>query len=319
MKLGGPIWIYPIHNVGFVKYLIAMFKRRKTPPESRPSRAKFDRNTTANQAPKNPYLSHWNRNDYTAEATSRSQASTHSSGSHHSTKVFDANELPSSPILKGVLYAVSEELQDMDSVLFYHLPSMCKLLKCSVPTLVKFQSAIMNAGYGVSQVHCTPVGVKTNAPPHVLWDILRAWVRETNPKMVSSIEAAASKSTSEEPAAPMDTEASACGTAHPDKQERTAIKDKVLLNPSQTDVNFAPHPEIVRRFKHRKNQLHLQPSRGGDKPAKEHQRYAERVTRWAKNPKPNWGPKTRAKGNSKLQTHKRKRNRSDSRPGKRRG
>ena len=36
----------------------------------------------------------------------------------------------------------------------------------------------MNAGYQVSQFHKCPEAVKTNAPHHVLWDIMRCWIKK---------------------------------------------------------------------------------------------------------------------------------------------
>ncbi len=33
----------------------------------------------------------------------------------------------------------------------------------------------MRAGYRVSSTHCNPLGVKTDAPPGVIWDVMRCW------------------------------------------------------------------------------------------------------------------------------------------------
>jgi tRNA G26 N,N-dimethylase Trm1 len=38
-------------------------------------------------------------------------------------------------------------------------------------------SALLNAGYKVSSTHCSKEGVKTDAPSHVMWDIMKGWVR----------------------------------------------------------------------------------------------------------------------------------------------
>lgn len=45
-----------------------------------------------------------------------------------------------------------------------------------------FRSAIMNMGFQVSLTHAGPNTIKTNIPNTKLWDILRAWRRQTNPK-----------------------------------------------------------------------------------------------------------------------------------------
>ena len=75
--------------------------------------------------------------------------------------------------LHGLLTSVSEELPD--SPLYYTLPSLCHTMHCSAPPLLTFYSAIRNAGFQVSAYHKEPNAIKTNAPPDVVWDIMRAW------------------------------------------------------------------------------------------------------------------------------------------------
>lgn len=77
--------------------------------------------------------------------------------------------------LQGLLTSVSEEL---DTPLYYTLPGLCQSLRCSSPPLRAFKGAIVNAGYKVSGYHKDPNAVKTDAPGHVVWDIMRAWVEE---------------------------------------------------------------------------------------------------------------------------------------------
>lgn len=79
--------------------------------------------------------------------------------------------------LQGLLTSVSEEL---DTPLYYTLPGLCQSLRCTSPPLRAFKGALVNAGYKVSGYHKEPSAVKTDAPDHVVWDIMRAWV-EKNP------------------------------------------------------------------------------------------------------------------------------------------
>jgi tRNA (guanine26-N2/guanine27-N2)-dimethyltransferase len=79
--------------------------------------------------------------------------------------------------LEGLLTSVSEEL---DTPLYYTLPGLCLVLKCTSPPLKSFKAAIVNAGYKVSGYHKEPGAIKTDAPGHVVWDIMRAWV-DKNP------------------------------------------------------------------------------------------------------------------------------------------
>lgn len=49
------------------------------------------------------------------------------------------------------------------------------IVKCNVPPMMVFRSAILNAGYKVSYSHANKNSIKTDAPNSVIWDIVRAW------------------------------------------------------------------------------------------------------------------------------------------------
>ncbi|XP_070580611.1 tRNA (guanine(26)-N(2))-dimethyltransferase-like isoform X2 [Ptychodera flava] len=75
----------------------------------------------------------------------------------------------------GLLTVVKEEL--VDCPLYYTQSRLCSVLHCSCPSLIQFRSAILHAGYQVSSSHASPEAFKTDAPSHVIWDIMRAWVK----------------------------------------------------------------------------------------------------------------------------------------------
>ncbi|CAN7114302.1 unnamed protein product [Brassica rapa subsp. narinosa] len=75
----------------------------------------------------------------------------------------------------SVLTTISEELLDVP--LFLCLHSLSGTLKCTSPSAAMFRSAVMNAKYRVSGSHVTPLGIKTDAPMEVIWDIMRCWVK----------------------------------------------------------------------------------------------------------------------------------------------
>ncbi|KAJ9444986.1 hypothetical protein DIPPA_70116 [Diplonema papillatum] len=75
--------------------------------------------------------------------------------------------------VRALLAAARDELSDCP--LFYQLSSLCGSLHCSTIPVTSFNSALMNAGYRTSQVHCCPEGVKTDAPPEVVYDVLKKW------------------------------------------------------------------------------------------------------------------------------------------------
>ncbi|URE49389.1 tRNA methyltransferase [Musa troglodytarum] len=77
--------------------------------------------------------------------------------------------------ISAVLTTISEELHDIP--LFVSLHSLCSTLKCTSPSAVLFRSAVLNAGYRISGSHVNPLGLKTDAPMDVIWDIMRCWVK----------------------------------------------------------------------------------------------------------------------------------------------
>ncbi|XP_009762272.1 tRNA (guanine(26)-N(2))-dimethyltransferase 1-like isoform X1 [Nicotiana sylvestris] len=77
--------------------------------------------------------------------------------------------------ISAVLTTVSEELPDIP--LFLSLHNLCATLKCTSPSAVIFRSAVINAGYRISGTHVNPLGLKTDAPMDVIWDIMRCWIK----------------------------------------------------------------------------------------------------------------------------------------------
>lgn len=67
-----------------------------------------------------------------------------------------------------------QELHDVP--LFVSLHNLCGTLKCTSPSAVMFRSAVINAGYRISGSHVNPLGLKSDAPMDVIWDIMRCWV-----------------------------------------------------------------------------------------------------------------------------------------------
>jgi tRNA (guanine26-N2/guanine27-N2)-dimethyltransferase len=80
--------------------------------------------------------------------------------------------------MHGVLTAINEESECFDCPLYYHIPDLANTMHCTCPTLHLFMSALLNAGYRVSNTHCKSNSIKTDAPNEVIWDIMRAWVLE---------------------------------------------------------------------------------------------------------------------------------------------
>ncbi len=73
--------------------------------------------------------------------------------------------------LLGVLHSLVEELPS--APLYYEVSTLCSRLKASPPPLADFFSALRNAGYRASGSHASPGVVKTDAPPAVVWAVVR--------------------------------------------------------------------------------------------------------------------------------------------------
>ncbi|XP_043825653.1 tRNA (guanine(26)-N(2))-dimethyltransferase-like isoform X1 [Dromiciops gliroides] len=78
--------------------------------------------------------------------------------------------------IRGVLSMVTEELPDVP--LYYTLDQLSSTIHCNTPSLLQLRSALLHAGFRVSLSHACKNAVKTDAPPSVLWDIMRCWEKE---------------------------------------------------------------------------------------------------------------------------------------------
>jgi tRNA (guanine26-N2/guanine27-N2)-dimethyltransferase len=82
--------------------------------------------------------------------------------------------------LHGILQVLSEEL--VDSPLYYSLDRLCRVVRCAMPSMKLFRSALLNAGFEVSYSHASKTSIKTNAPNVFVWDIMRE-IQKNYPKI----------------------------------------------------------------------------------------------------------------------------------------
>jgi len=83
--------------------------------------------------------------------------------------------------IRGLLTAISEEHGDV--VLHYKLPNLCKGLKLEPMPLKQFRGTLAALGYRVSHFHREPEAIKTDAPNHIVYDLMRLWAEERPPKV----------------------------------------------------------------------------------------------------------------------------------------
>ncbi|XP_063305667.1 tRNA (guanine(26)-N(2))-dimethyltransferase [Pelobates fuscus] len=80
----------------------------------------------------------------------------------------------------GMLSMAIEELSDVP--LYYTLDNLSSVVRCSTPSLLQFRSALLHAGYRVSLSHACKSAIKTDAPPALIWDIMRCWEKQNPAK-----------------------------------------------------------------------------------------------------------------------------------------
>nr|XP_020473508.1 tRNA (guanine(26)-N(2))-dimethyltransferase [Monopterus albus] len=80
--------------------------------------------------------------------------------------------------IEGILSMVTEELEDVP--LYYTVDNLSSTIHCNTPPLLLFRSALLHAGHRVSLSHACKNAIKTDAPPAVIWDIMRCW-EKANP------------------------------------------------------------------------------------------------------------------------------------------
>ncbi|XP_062400236.1 tRNA (guanine(26)-N(2))-dimethyltransferase [Sardina pilchardus] len=80
--------------------------------------------------------------------------------------------------IEGMLSMMTEELPDVP--LYYTMDHLSSTVHCNTPALLQFRSALLHAGHRVSLSHACKNALKTDAPPAVLWDIMRCW-EKANP------------------------------------------------------------------------------------------------------------------------------------------
>ncbi|XP_035447574.2 probable tRNA (guanine(26)-N(2))-dimethyltransferase [Spodoptera frugiperda] len=88
--------------------------------------------------------------------------------------------------IAGVLAMVREELLDIP--LYHSMDRLCGRVHLETMPMLIMRSALLNAGYKVSYSHASRMSIKTRAPAHVVWDIIRTWA-QTHPVKPAKLEA----------------------------------------------------------------------------------------------------------------------------------
>ncbi|CAK7236603.1 RNA methyltransferase tRNA(m5U54)methyltransferase [Sporothrix curviconia] len=167
-----------------------------------------------------------------------------------------------------------DALAAVDPAPFFFLPTnLAKAMHCNTPGEDPIRGALLLLGYQVTRSHCKPGSIKTNAPWSVLWDVMRAFVRQMAPIKREKIRpsTAAYRLLRIEEEAKEDAEAAAVA-----KEAGQPVKPR-----QDTATNALGEKQAIVFDE----QLGRQLGRSGEK-----------LVRYQLNPRENWGPMNRAKG-----------------------
>lgn len=64
---------------------------------------------------------------------------------------------------------------------FLNLSSLSKVLHCATVPIDEFRGALRSCGYRSARSHAKPNSIRTDAPWSVIWEIMREWVRQHSP------------------------------------------------------------------------------------------------------------------------------------------
>lgn len=204
------------------------------------------------------------------------------------------------PRIKGMLTtALEEHLEERDAnskpksqedkyaeiepyPFFFMSTHLARTVHCATPSEDAFRGALRGLGYRVTRSHCKPGSIKTDAPWDVLWHVMREWIRQKAPVKKESIKPGTAgfrilKMGEQEKQA--DREENGDDSGEGEKPEDREENGK---SSSEGAVVMAKEDENMREVVFDSNL-----GREKDK---------EKLVRYQMNPRENWGPMNRARG-----------------------
>ncbi|KAL7922284.1 S-adenosyl-L-methionine-dependent methyltransferase [Trichoderma austrokoningii] len=164
---------------------------------------------------------------------------------------------------------------EIDHSPFFVIPSkLATVVSCAAPSDDMFRGALVHLGYQVGRSHCRPGSVKTDAPWSTLWWIMTEWIRQKSPIK-------ASKFTPLMPGWKILHSAGLAGAA-PEAEADSEMKDAQAAE--------AKGDEQARELELRKTLVF-----NDDLARLGRLRDAQKLVRYQMNPRPDWGPLSKAK------------------------
>lgn len=166
-----------------------------------------------------------------------------------------------------------DALAEIEPYPFFFSPTgLARIMHSATPPEDALRGALRGLGYRVTRSHCKPGSIKTDAPWGVLWDVMREWIRQKAPVKEANIKpgSAGYRLLGLDAKEQQTAEAAADGHAAEGEQNEAAAGEK---EDGAEEVRKIVFDESLGREKSK-----------------------ERLVRYQANPRENWGPMNRAKG-----------------------
>ena len=167
-----------------------------------------------------------------------------------------------------------DALAEVEPYPFFFLPTaLARTIHCATPPEDAIRGALRGLGYRVTRSHCRPGSIKTDAPWSVLWEVMREWVRQKAPVKEDNIKPGSpgyrllGLDAKKEPTV----EAAAGGQA-----PGGGAKEDVTGEKKEDGAEEKPKVVFDEKLGREKGK--------------------QRLVRYQVNPRENWGPMNRAKG-----------------------
>lgn len=261
--MGGPLWAGPLHDLGWVRAVAAEV-------------ATVSREAARREKEK----------EAAGGGGAAAAAETASSSSSPVVPIYQA-----APRVLALLTAVAEELPD--APLYYSMHSLSRTLRCTPPPAETLRSAVLNAGFRVSGSHACPLALKTDAPPHVIWDIMRCWVAEHCGSKGGGGKAAKQQAKAKGGEGGGGEEGAAAAAALQSAAERIlSVEPELKASFARAQGAGKPNGSGLML----PSEAAAPAAASGPSPSSAHQQQQQRkkVARFLPNPEPHWGPKARA-------------------------
>lgn len=168
---------------------------------------------------------------------------------------------------------------------YFNISSLAKVLHCQAPSDAVVKGALRHAGFKVSRSHTKPGTAKTDAPWTALWEIMREWVRQRAPVKEGAVKKgmAGWRIMHQEASTRKEADANK-GLAENSKGDNAGA---AATHVDENTTAASTGGEDGTRHTVKKFEVVFDEQLGRDKERK--------ITRYQLNPRPNWGPMTRAK------------------------